>query len=203
MNLLILGATGRTGRLVTEQAISRGHSVTAIVRNPESLNPHTNLRSFIADPLDPDDLARVLPGQDAAISCLGQRSRANASLLRKAAAAMLVAMTRAGTRRYLVVSQGLLFPSRNPIIGLLRLVLARHVADSTAMEGLIQPSDTDWTIVRPPMLLERGAKRGYRAKVGALPTGAWAMQRTDLATFLLDEAEKQEHVRAIVGIASP
>lgn len=203
MNLLILGATGRTGRLVTEQAISRGHSVTAMVRNPEPLNPHATLRSIIADPLNVEDLARVLPGQDAVISCLGQRSRADACLLQKAAAAMLVAITRVGIRRYLVVSQGLLFPSRNPIIGLLRLMLARHVADSTAMEGLVQASHTDWTIVRPPMLLEGGAKRGYRIKVGALPAGAWAMQRTDLATFLLDEAEKQEHVRAIVGIVSP
>jgi putative NADH-flavin reductase len=122
--------------------------------------------------------------------------------LRDAAAAILEAMAGTRGRRYIVVSQGLLFPSRNPIIALLRLMLARHVADSSAMEGLVRASDVDWTIVRPPMLKEGAKPRGYRIQSGAAPRGAWAMQRTDLATFLLDEAEKAKHKREIVGITS-
>src|SRR5262245_45079360 len=59
---------------------------------------------------------------------------------------------RTGMRRCVVVSQGLLFPSRNPMIGLLRMMLARHVADSTAMERVLQESSIDWTIARPPYL---------------------------------------------------
>jgi putative NADH-flavin reductase len=101
-----------------------------------------------------------------------------------------------------VVSQGLLFPSWNPIIPLLRLILARHVADSLGMEQLVRASDVDWTIVRPPRLKEAGRPRGYRVQLGALPTGAWAMQQADLAAFLLDEAERQQHKRKIVGITS-
>jgi putative NADH-flavin reductase len=202
MNLLIIGATGRTGRPLTEQALERGHCVTAMIRGPGSLNRHQNLQIVVGDPSRYDDLARVLPGHDVVISCLGQRSRADASLLRNASAAMLDAMARSGVRRYLVVSQGLLFPSWNPIIALLRMILARHVADSIAMERLVCASDVDWTIVRPPRLLEGGARRGYRVKVGAAPGGAWAMQRADLAEFLLDESQKQEYVRAIVGVTS-
>src|SRR5262249_24211380 len=60
--------------------------------------------------------------------------RQDANLLRDSATAMLAAMARVGVRRCLVVSQGLLFPSWNPVITLLRAILARHVADSTAME---------------------------------------------------------------------
>jgi putative NADH-flavin reductase len=115
---------------------------------------------------------------------------------------MFTAMSQSGVRRYLVVSQGLLFPSRNPMIALLRLILRRFVADSAAMERLVRASDADWTIVRPPRLVEGGALRGYRTAAGARPVGASSMQRADLAAFLLDEAERGEHVKAIVGVTS-
>jgi putative NADH-flavin reductase len=125
-----------------------------------------------------------------------------AKLLKNSAAATLDVMSRSSVRRYLVVSQGLLFPSRNPFIALLRMILRRQVADSTAMEELICASDLAWTIVRPPKLSEGGKPQGYRTKVGAAPEGPWAMQYADLAQFLLDEAEQGRYPRAIVGITS-
>jgi putative NADH-flavin reductase len=168
MKLFVVGASGRTGRQVIRQALTRGHSVAAIVRHPGSLDPHQRLQIVTGNPLDADHLTPILAGHDAVISCLGQRSRADASLLQDAAAAMLTAMNRIGVRRNLVVSQGLLFPG--------------------------------WS---PPRLLEGGVPRGYRIKVGTQPEGTRATQRADLATFLLDEAERREHPREIVGITSP
>jgi len=114
---------------------------------------------------------------------------------------MLEAMARARVRRCVVVSQGLLFPSRNPIIAL-RLILARHLADSAAMERLVSASDLDWTIVRPLKLDEGKDIRGYRIQSDTAPRGAWTMQYNDLAAFLLDEAEKGMHKKQIVGITS-
>ncbi len=200
--LFILGATGRTGRHVVDQALSRGHAVTALVRRPEKVQGRENLQAKVGDPRRADDLAAGLAGHDAVISCLGQRSRGDASLLRDAAGAMLDAMDRAGVRRCLVVSQGLLFPGRNPIIQILKLMLARHVADSAAMERLVRASDVEWTIARPPRLLDGGARQGYRIEVGAQPKGAWSMQRADLAAYLLDEIESRNHLRAVVGVTS-
>lgn len=202
MNLVVLGATGRTGRCVVEQALVRGHAVTAIVRAAGGLPSRERLTTVVADPLRADLVAPALANQDVVISCLGQSSRTDAHLLRNAASATLKAMARTGVQRYLVVSQGLLFPSRNPIILLLRLILARHVADSAAMERLVSASSIEWTIVRPPRLLEGGGLRGYRLQPGAQPKGSWSMQRTDLAAYLLDEAERREHARTIVGITS-
>ena len=202
MNLFLLGATGRTGRHVLDQALARGHGVTALVRDPSTLQARQNLRTKRGDPRRADDLTSVLGGHDAVISCLGQRSTSDATLLRDAAAAALEALRRAGVRRYVVLSQGLLFSSRNPIIHLLRLILARHVADSAAMERLVCASDIDWTIVRPPRLLDGGAAKGYRIELDAQPKGAWSMQRADLAAYLLDEAEYRKNPRAIVGITS-
>jgi putative NADH-flavin reductase len=202
MKLFIVGATGRTGQLVVRRAISRGHAVTAIVRKPGTLDPHERLRTILGDPLRVDDLEPGLAGSDVVISCLGQRSSKDGTLLLDAAGAMLEAMRSVGVRRYLVVSQGLLFPNRNPIILLLRRILARQVADSRAMEETIRASDADWTIVRPPRLQEGGALHGYHLQVGAQPAGAWAMQRGDLAAFLIDEAQSAEYARTILGITS-
>lgn len=201
MKLLVIGATGRTGRLVTAQALARGHEVTALVRRSSALDPAEHLRIVVGDPLRVDALAPILEGQDVVISCLGQRSPQDARLLQDAATAALTAMTRSGVHRYLVVSQGLLFPSRNPLVLFLRLILARPFADTIAMENLIRKADVGWTIVRAPRLLEYGAACGYRVEVEARPRGALTMQYADLAAFLVDQAEKPAHVNQIVGIA--
>jgi putative NADH-flavin reductase len=202
MNLFVLGATGRTGRLLVDQALGRGHAVTAIVRALGALAPRERLSVVVADPLRTDLLASTLANHDVVISCLGQKSSGDAHLLQNAAKAILAAMARTGKSRLFVLSQGLLFPSRNPIILLLRLILARHVADSIAMEQIVCASEVDWIIVRPPRLLEGGPSRGYCIEAGAEPKGPWSMQRADLAAYLLDEAEKRQHARAVIGITS-
>src|SRR5260370_2493943 len=70
MKLLILGATGRTGGLVTEKALSRGHHVTAFVRTP-SLQPTERLPVAVGDPRRVDDLFAGFPRPDAGVSCSG------------------------------------------------------------------------------------------------------------------------------------
>jgi putative NADH-flavin reductase len=70
------------------------------------------------------------------------------------------------------------------------------------MERRVRVSETDWTIARPPRLLDGGGRRGYRVAVGSAPAGAWAMQRADLAAVLLDATEKHQYSRAIVGVTS-
>jgi putative NADH-flavin reductase len=202
LKLLVIGATGRTGRLVTAQALARGHEVTALVRRSSALDPAERLRIVVGDPLRVDALAPVLKGQHVVISCLGQRSRHDTRLLQDAATAALTAMRRSGVHRYLVVSQGLLFPSRNPLVLLLRLILARPFADTTAMENLIRKCDVGWTIVRAPRLLEGGAACGYRVEGESRPRDALTMQYADVAAFLVDEAERPAYVNQIVGVAA-
>jgi putative NADH-flavin reductase len=200
MKLLLLGATGRTGRPFLQQAIDRGHHVTAFVQSASSMKPAPNVTIVVGNVRSAHDLAAALPGHDAVVSTLGIRSKADGMLLRDSAAAMLTALCASDVSRYIVVSQGLLFPSRSPIVALLRRLFAAAIADSTAMEHVVRASACAWTIVRPPRLTEGGASRGYRALVDALPRGAWSMARADLAAFLLDEAENAMYSRAIVGV---
>jgi putative NADH-flavin reductase len=74
MNLLILGATGGTGKALVEQALQQGHIVTAFARDPSRMKTtHPNLRIVKGDILDYDSAETALRGQDAVLSALGVR----------------------------------------------------------------------------------------------------------------------------------
>jgi uncharacterized protein YbjT (DUF2867 family) len=202
MRLLVFGASGRTGSELVRLANSRSHTVTAFTRPGSVVDSSTVARVVVGDPTSAVDVAAALKDQEAVISCLGQRSNSDATLMRTASLAVVKAMQSSPVKRYIVVSQGLLFPDKNPVIGLLRLVLSKHVADSAAMEEIVRSSPCDWTIVRPPRLLQSSRVRGYRACIDARPRGPASMPRIDLAAYLLDSAQSREHVRTVVGVTA-
>jgi len=74
MNILVLGATGGTGRRLVEQALAQGHVVTAFARNPGKIQTeHSNLKVAHGDILRPESLEPAIQGQDAVLSALGVR----------------------------------------------------------------------------------------------------------------------------------
>src|SRR5436309_4769433 len=74
MRLFILGATGGTGRALIDQALERGHRVTAFVRSPQKLgSPREGVTVLQGDPRSVDELRAALPDHDAVLSALGLR----------------------------------------------------------------------------------------------------------------------------------
>src|SRR5438477_68978 len=72
MRLFILGATGGTGRALIDQALERGHRVTAFVRSPQKLGgPREGVTVLQGDPRSVDELRAALPEHDAVLSALG------------------------------------------------------------------------------------------------------------------------------------
>lgn len=201
MRLVVIGASGRTGQQVTEQALLRGHSVTAIVRN-FSLERKEGLHMVVADPCKTEELTSAFLEQDAVISCLGQRAGGNPWLVRDAAAATLQAMQRTGVKRFVIVSGALLYPTFNPVALLLKHFMADKLTDGRVAENAITRSESDWTIVRPPRLLDGTENRGYRLKTGTRPSLTWSLQFRDLAACLLDLSESKSHIGEVVGVAS-
>jgi len=200
MHIVLIGATGRTGREVLAQALCRSYRVTELVRTPKAIEPCLDLTVVEGSALNDGTIAAALGDTDVVISALGHRSRRESTMLRDAASAMLRALSEQTTRPYIVVSQGLLFTSRSPVVSLMRALLAPIVADSTAMERVVQSSNLEWTIARPPRLTP-SAPRGYRATRNELPKGAWSLAFADLAAFLLDAAESGAYRRSVVGLA--
>jgi putative NADH-flavin reductase len=200
MKLFVIGATGRTGREIVEQALARGHHVTAFVRSPESITlKNERLTVLKGNAMDENQLFNAMQNHDAVLSALGPRKPFKpSSLLHDSALATTRAMNRSGVKRLLVLSAAAHFPGiPNRIVS---LILRNHMRDSRAMEQVVQASGLDWTIARPPRLTEEDYAT-YRSREDAAPRMGFSLSRKAVAAFMLDAIEQAKHFRKIVGIA--
>jgi putative NADH-flavin reductase len=204
MRPLLLGATGRTGRALLDQALDRGHKVTAFVRSPDKLGaPRDGLIVQKGTPQKLDALCAALTGHDAVLSALGPPGLGATTILQECAQSTVAAMRSTGVRRLLIVSAAMLFEDAGLLSWFLRTTLLRNVAkDSRAMERVVMESDLDWTIARPPRLTHDGLTGHYAVEEGRLPRGGRAVGRADVAHFLLEELQHRAHLKRIVGMAA-
>jgi uncharacterized protein YbjT (DUF2867 family) len=201
MNLLVLGASGRTGRLVVEQALAAGHTVTALVRSPEKLTmSNSNLRVVTGEATDPSAVSRALKGANAVISTLGGKG----SVIADSTQAIVAAAHEAGVSRVVLLSSWLVERDRMDAVTrlLTGIAMGAMVKDKSAGEQMLRQSDLEWTIVYPGVLtdgpadgsvavLPERAKRGMSQKIS----------RADVAAWMIQAATSDQHSRRSVGIA--
>ena len=208
MKMLVLGATGGIGLEIVRQAAERNHKVTAFVRAPERLKSIAARFGVIrGDPLNSAELARAIEDQDAILSGFGPRvpiAKTDATLLHRFGVALSDAMRKVGLRRAVIVSTAFLFrdsiiPPTN-LVG--RLFFPNMVADATEMESLIQKSELDWTLVRPPRLTSGERRNRYRVREGHLPGFGFTISRADVAAFMIRAAENRAFIQKVVGISN-
>jgi putative NADH-flavin reductase len=200
MKLFVIGATGRTGREIVQQALARGHHVTAFVRSPES-NTLKNERLSVlkGNAMAEDQLFDGMQNHDAVVSTLGPREVFKpSSLLHDSALATTRAMNRSGVRRLVVLSAAAHFPGIPNRIA--SFIMRNHMRDSLAMEEIVKASGLDWTIARPPRLTQEQYTT-YRSREGAAPKMGFTLARKAVAAFMLDAIEQERHFHKIVGIA--
>lgn len=208
MKLLVLGATGGIGIEILRQAIQRGHNITALVRTPAALEVFSNRIAVIpGDLLDRCQLTKAMEGHDAVLSGFGPRtpiSRKDADLLRRFAPTLTGAMQQAGVQRLVLVSTAFLF--RDAILPpawlVGRLFFRDLVADALGMEQVIRKSPLDWTIVRPPRLVDKPHAGRYRVREGHLPVLGFKISRADVADFMIKTAETGAHNRQVAGVSN-
>jgi uncharacterized protein YbjT (DUF2867 family) len=200
VKLFVIGATGRTGREVVQQALARNHHVTAFVRSPENISSkNERLTVLKGDAMDENELFRAMQNHDAVVSTLGPREVFKpSSMLHDSALATTRAMNRSGVKRLVVLSAAAHFPGiLNRIAS---FIMRNHMRDSLAMEAIVQASGLDWTIARPPRLTQEGYMT-YRSREDAAPRMGFSLSRKAVAAFTLDAIEQKKHVRKVVGIA--
>jgi len=204
MKILVLGATGKTGREVIDLALQRGHEVTAYVRSPHKVQrTDRRLRIERGDALDPVRLAEVLVGCDAVISVLGQPARQAlrpSTFMTETAAVMVSAMKRAKVSRLAILSAAVLFPQRGLFYAFFRWLLRHHARDLTTMEAVVMASALQWTVARPPRLVT-GSNEASRTAVGALPERSFSVSFRAVARCLVEAVETDAHPRQILGLA--
>jgi len=200
MKLFVMGATGRTGQEVVQQALARDHHVTGFVRSPENVRlKNERLTVLKGNVMDENELFRAMQNHDAVVSTLGPREVFKlSSMLHDSALATTRAMNRSGIKRLVVLSAAAHFPGiLNRIAS---FIMRNHMRDSLAMEAIVQASGLDWTIARPPRLTQEGYTT-HRSREDAAPRMGFSLSRKAVAAFMLDAIEQKKHFHKIVGIA--
>ena len=200
MNLVVLGATGGTGRLVVEQALAAGHTVTALVRSPEKLavrNP--NLHVVAGQATDPSAVGRALDGADAVISTLG----GGGSVISDSTRAIVEAAQKTGVSRVVILSSFLVERDRfNPVTRLLTgIAMGSMIKDKSAGEKALRESNLDWTIAYASSLTDGPSGGGVAVLTEA---DRWTLShripRRDVAAWLLRAATSPETSRRTISI---
>ena len=155
MKVLVIGAAGRIGEALVNEALAAGHKVTSFVLGAAPYNK-ANERVVACDVLDADAVDVAVAGQDAVIDALGGKTPWKVTTMETSAAHNIVdAMRRNGVRRLLKIS----------VVGagesvknagffnehlLMKTFLRGLLVDKAGMEAEIESSNLDWTLVRPP-----------------------------------------------------
>lgn len=204
MRIVVFGASGGTGGELVRQGVALGHEVSAFVRNPESMARVSGIHLVVGDARNAVAVASSVQGQDAVLSALGSRTLRDSTLLPEAMTGILAGMRLHAVRRLIVLGAAGAWPGASSkvsgvgkaIVGLLRTTLLRQAfAAQRAMQTLIHASDTDWTIVQPPFLLNAPGRGTYRVDGNSLPPRGMRIARADVATFMLAQLDSAEWVR--------
>ena len=202
MKVLVLGATGGTGRLIVRYALSKGHSVVAIVRSKVRALDLPGTKLVEGDARDEAALLRALAGCDAVVSALGTSMSPfrEVTLLSVATDALVTAMTRHGVRRLVCITGMGAGDSRghggfvyDRLI--LPLLLRNVYKDKDRQEALIQASSLDWVIVRPTVLNDDVARGSVRALTDLSGFRGGNIARADVARFAVDQLTSDTWLR--------
>ncbi len=200
MKILVLGATGGTGRLIVRDAMAKGHSVVALVRSMAGAGlPDVGI--IEGDARNEAAIARAMDGCDAVVSALGTGiGRRKVDLLTVATRAMITAMTRNGVRRLVCVSAlgvgdsrghgGFVFDRL-----FLPLLLSEAYKDKERQEAAIRASPLDWVLVRPAMLTDDPARGNARAITDLARVKGGKIARADVAQFVVDQLTTDTYLR--------
>jgi putative NADH-flavin reductase len=197
MRIIVFGANGRQGsRLVTE-ALERDHEVTAVVRSEDRAGDvDARATVVVADALDPDRVAGVSAGHDAALNATKER---HADVAR----ALLEGLARAGVPRLVIVGGA----SSLEVAPGVRLFDTPEFQEEWKAEaasgieslGVYRSADTpvEWTYVSPGAFLAPGERTGSyrtgREQLLVRDDGSSAISMEDFAIALVDELENPQH----------
>ena len=205
MKVALVGATGFVGSQLLNEALNRGHEVTAIVRRVERLPKHPNLTAKQADIMDVDALASVLAGHEAIIAAFNPDRTAPGDVFERmvdGAKAIIAATKKSGVKRLLVVGGA----------GSLEVAPGQQLIDQPDFPPewkggaggtkqflylLKEEPDLDWTFLSPAAMLQPGERTGtFRLGGDQMlfdEKGECRISNADYAVAMIDELEQARH----------
>jgi len=211
MKVTVFGTTGGIGGHVVRQALDHGYAVTAVVRDPARLDVRHPTLEVAAVPAldDADALGPVLRGSDAVLSGVGPRGRNDGPVASTATRTILSAMHAEGVRRLVAVSAAPVGPipdgdsllNRRIVLPGISALLKDLYADLRAMEDAMANSPAEWTVMRPPKLVNKPLTGRYRTAIGSNVARGYTISRADVAHAMLAAVGDPATIRRAIGIA--
>jgi len=206
MKIALLGATGFAGSALLNEALDRGHEVTAIVRHPEKLEKRERLAAMEGDVHDADRLATLIRGHDALISAFnpGWKNPKLYDEQVRGTASIIAAVKKAGLTRVLWVggAGGLEVKPGVRVVddpSLPDWIRPGSLATIDALTQLRKEPELEWSFLAPSAELKPGERTGkFRLGGDQLlvdASGASHISVQDYAVAMIDELEKPAHVR--------
>jgi putative NADH-flavin reductase len=192
--ILVLGATGATGRLIVNQAVARGYDVTVLVRSAGKASDITGAKLIVGDARDETALREALEGRGAVVSALGTpvspfrevtllstATRALVSAMKAEQVSRLVCITGMGAGDSAghggFIADNVIFP----------LLLKKVYADKNRQEAIVRNSGLNWVLVRPSILNNKPGRGSIRALTDLSGFHGGSIAREDVAKFVLDQ----------------
>jgi uncharacterized protein YbjT (DUF2867 family) len=207
--ILIIGATGQTGRHLVTQALERGFSVTAFARDPSSLElRHPRLTIAQGNVLDPASVEAAMPGHHAVVSALGHKRYFSLSGTHaEGTRHILDAMRRHKVRRLVCLTSLGLGDSAGRLgmpynLFVIPLLLPVYFLDKARQERIIATSGIEWIIVRPGSL-NNGVKRDRVNTGSRVGSYLWTVRvsRANVADFALNQLTSDAYLGSAPGLA--
>jgi len=192
--ILVLGATGGTGRLIVSQAVARNYDVTVLTRSAAKAGGLEGAKLIVGDARDEIVLRQALEGRDAVISALGTPASPlrEVTQLSTATRALVSAMKAEQVSRLICITGigagdsaghgGFLFDNL-----IFPLLLRKVYADKNRQEAIIRESGLDWVLVRPSVLNDKPGRDAIRALTDLSDFHGGTISREDVASFVLDQ----------------
>jgi len=206
INILIVGANGKTGRALVQFACERGHVVTALVHHPPT-QPMQCARIVQGDARDPELLESAIAGQHVVIDTIGTRKPFLRTTLETEVAGHLIASMRRHTiRRIIAVSSIGVGDSIVNVPFLYRVLMPTFfrgaMPDKDGMERVLRQSGMDWTILRPAGLTDGPLTGSVQLVTPASHRQVRRIARADVANFILNHLEDRDLFHTTVGLAT-
>jgi putative NADH-flavin reductase len=199
MKLLILGATGPSGRHLVDQALQAGDEVTALVRNPTAISDLAGQVTINeGDATSQTDVSAAMPGHDVVISALGAGRSLTSDVYPRAARVVVNAAREWDVWRLVWLSShgvGDTLESASIAQKLMYRTMLRSIyAEKEAADSLVRTSGLDWTLVYPVRLTHGPATGVFRSDDRLPMRGLPTISRADVATFMLAATRDREWV---------
>jgi len=220
LKILVYGASGKVGTHVVEEALNRGHYVTAVSRDPSHItrrDPHLSVVK--GNILDPASVASLVAGQDVVIisvrGVLGKSGNPEETVARigvekvvdalRAEGEGAARLIHVGGSGSLEVAPGKLYADTLPKMFIPKKLETEIAGQVLALEYLRTVTDVDWCYVTPPKNFTNGKRTG-RFRIGGdqVMKDKWGrsrVSRADFAVALIDEAESGAHPRQRISVA--